>query len=49
LGLFALFRMTRRRTRAPEQRTAAINLPGGAYTAGELYKAAEQSTYDADE
>ena len=48
LGLFALFRMTRRSTRSPEQRTAAINLPGGAYTAGELYKAVDETIDDTD-
>jgi len=47
LGLFALYRMTRRSTRAPADRPAAINLPGGAHTSGQLYNAASQS--DADE
>ena len=46
LGLFALFRMTQRSTRAAAQRPAAITLPGGAYTAGQLYNAASQSHSD---
>ena len=48
LGLFALFRMTRRSTRAPAERPAAINLPGGTYTAGELYSAASTKECDDD-
>jgi MFS family permease len=39
LGLFALFRMTRRRTPAPQARPGVINLPGGTFTAGQLYAA----------
>lgn len=46
LGLFALFRMTRRSTRAPAERPAAINLPGGTYTSGQLYNAASESDRD---
>ena len=43
LGLFALYRMTRRRTLSAEERTGVINLPGGAPTAGELYRGVRDS------
>jgi MFS family permease len=43
LGLFALYRMTRRRAPASEQRPGVINLPGGAFTAGELYEGVRES------
>jgi MFS family permease len=46
LGLFALYRMTRRKTPAAQERTGVINLPGGAFTAGELYKAASEDASD---
>ena len=40
LGLVALYRMSRRRTPAVGARPGVINLPGGAFTAGELYAGA---------
>ena len=46
LGLFALYRMTRRKTPAAQERSGVINLPGGAFTAGELYKAVSEDASD---
>ncbi len=43
LGLFALYRMTRRRTVSPAERPGVINLPGGTFTAGQLYAAARDA------
>ena len=43
LWLFALYRMTRRRAPASEERPGVINLPGGTFTAGELYRGVRES------
>ena len=43
LGLLALYRMTRRRAPSVEGRQGLINLPGGAFTAGELYAAVRET------
>ncbi len=37
LALFGIYRMRRRATKAKEERTGMINLPGGQFTAGKLY------------
>lgn len=37
LVLFGIYRMRRRATKAKEERTEMINLPGGQFTAGKLY------------
>ena len=46
LGLFALYRMTRRKSPPADARTGVINLPGGTFTAGELYKGASEDAED---
>lgn len=43
LGLFALYRMTRRRSPSAGERPGVIPLPGGAHTAGALYAAVRDS------
>lgn len=43
LGLFALYRMTRRRTPVAATRPGVINLPGGTFTGGQLYAAVRDS------
>ncbi len=37
LVIFAVYRMRKRATKAKEERTGMINLPGGQFTAGKLY------------
>lgn len=43
LGLFALFRMFRRRALAPEDRSPAVPLPGAQFTSGMLHNAARDA------